>query len=468
MLLATWAWLFGSIWFNTTSGTPTTNFAKGLGASRFQFGLMTAIPFIASLLSLPASVLIEATGKRKLIFLIALYFQRVMWIPIALLPLWLMRQHGTGPSSLTIWVFLILLFLMHTGQAVGGPAWVSWMADLVPDRVRGKYFSRRRALGVFTAVPAAYIVGVALDWQLAFGPDAILKTCAIVFLVAAVCGFMDIQFFAHIPDIPTPPRKGLHLLRAMRRPLHNREYLWFVGFVATLWFSISFMAQFITLYVMETLTKEGRGGVNVTTQMMVIVAPNVAMLLVLSAWGRAVDRMGKKPVLTLASIGLIPIGIAWCFISGGNVWMGYLLSGLGQMLWCGVEVANLNLMMEFSGSDDENGNGGAGGGTAYAAVNTVIYNVAGCLGGLAAGLIAQALRNWEWQTSLKTFTLFDVLFALSAAARLIAVLVFLPHIHEHGARPAAEALRFMTTNIYNNLFNTIQYPLRLLRPRKAD
>ena len=53
--------------------------------------------------------------------------------------------------------------------------------------------------------------------------------------------------------------------------------------------------------------------------------------------------------------------------------------------------------------------------------------------------------------------------------RLAAVVVFLPHIHEPEARPTREALRFMTANIYNNLFSGILMPLRVLRlkPRES-
>ena len=39
---------------------------------------------------------------------------------------------------------------------------------------------------------------------------------------------------------------------------------------------------------------------------------------------------------------------------------------------------------------------------------------AGMAGGLASGAIAQALADWSWVTSFKTFTYYDVLFALSA------------------------------------------------------
>ena len=137
MELITLGWFFGSVWLTATTGSPATVFLKELNASPFQFGVVAALPFIASLLSLPASLLIERTGERKKIFLYGLYLQRLLWFPIALLPLWLVSHYGAHGTAGAMRIFLLLVFIMHAAGAAGGPAWVSWMADVVPDRVRG-------------------------------------------------------------------------------------------------------------------------------------------------------------------------------------------------------------------------------------------------------------------------------------------------------------------------------------------
>src|SRR5678815_5152531 len=67
--LVTLTWVFGAVWNTTVTGAPLTRFAAELQASPWQFGLLTAMPFIGSLLSLPASLLIERTGARKATFL---------------------------------------------------------------------------------------------------------------------------------------------------------------------------------------------------------------------------------------------------------------------------------------------------------------------------------------------------------------------------------------------------------------
>src|SRR5438067_2095606 len=125
MLLTTGGWMFGSVWSSAMSGTPLTLYAKKLGASQFQFGLLAALPFIASILSLPASILIEATGQRKRIFRLGLYLQRFLWLVIAVVPLWILNKGGRVHAQLAMSAFLWLMFVMYAGNAIGGPAWVT-------------------------------------------------------------------------------------------------------------------------------------------------------------------------------------------------------------------------------------------------------------------------------------------------------------------------------------------------------
>ncbi|MEO6436847.1 MAG: MFS transporter [Tepidisphaeraceae bacterium] len=467
MGLVTVSWVFGSVWATAIGGAPFSLFARDLHASEFQIGLLAALPFLASLVSMPASLLTERTGARKKIFLIALYVQRLLWVPIALIPLWIMTR-GSENSGLAIAVFMGLTLLMHSAGAMGGPAWLSWMADIVPDRVRGKYFSRRRQWGILSAIPTALAVGWLLDHYAGHaaggGGLSTLHWCAIIFVVSAVFGVIDIHMFQYVPDVPMEPRRQESVLKLLGGPLRDGQFLHFAGFVATLTFAVSFMGQFVTFYLLDKVGVTGTG-----IQLMLLVAPMLTQLVVLPVWGRAVDRMGKRPVMAIASLGLVPVGLGWCFMGPGMAWLGYLLSAAGAALWTGVEVANLNFVLEFSGSQDKDG--GESAGSAYVAMNSVIINVAGCLGGLSAGVIAMLLKDWHMDIALfglHSVGFYEVLFALSGILRGVAALAFLPGLREPDARPTAEAIRFMGSNIYNNLFNAILMPLRALRVRRPE
>ncbi len=471
MTLVTTAWLFGSVWMHATAGTPLANYAQAMDASELQKGMLAALPFVATLLSLPASLLIERTGKRKRIFFWGLYFQRLMWIPLALLPYWMVKMYGPAAKSHAMVLFLTLLFIMHSGNAIGGPAWTSWMADLIPERLRGIYFGRRRQWGILPAIPAALFVGWLLDRQADGSELTMMGWCSGIFLVAAIFGVLDIFLFHFVPDVPREPRPDASLFSAWREPLQNSQFLWFAGFVGMMVFAISFMGQFVTFYIIEHLNIDivgQRGSLNMVTQMMVLVVPATAQLMLFGVWGRAVDKMGKKPVLSLASLGLVPVALGWCLVTREHIWLGYVLSGLGAALWAGVEVANFNLVLQWSGSGEADS--GSRGGTGYTAVNAIIINIAGFGGGLAAGFLAQWLRdiNWQWVTQFKTFTFYDVLFAGSAVLRLLAVILFIPRIAEPAAAPTRQTLRFMTSNIYNNLQTAAMQPLRFLQNARRE
>jgi MFS family permease len=460
MSLITWAWVLGNVWQSATAGAPLTEFARGLGTTNLQFGILTALPFITALLCLPGAIFSEQSGQRKLVFLITLYAQRLIWIPIALIPLW-MSRHGGGATAWAADCFLLMMFFMYAVGNAGGPAWASWMADLVPERIRGKYFSVRRQVANLSGISAALIAGMLMDRHTnGTITRGLMSVCSMIFIGSAIFGIADIHLFHYIPDVHRPARHT-HWLRTLGKPLRDPQFLWFAGFVATLTFAVSFMGQFVTLYLVEQVHAK-----NTATQLITLAAPMIAQLLVLPVWGQAVDRMGKKPVLAIASAGLVPVGIGWCFMTANRIWLGFILSGLGGMLWAGVEIANFNMVLEMSASQEQGREGDSG----FFAINSVIINVAGCLGGVAAGLIAQYYQSMQWQPirSLRAFTFFDILFALSALMRLVALLAFLPMIKESTARPARQALRFMTANIYNNLFQAILQPLRLMGGKKQS
>lgn len=465
MVLVTVAWMFGSIYFSSTSGTPFTRFAEALRASPFQYGLLSAMPFIAALLSLPGSLYTDKTGQRKRIFLITHIAHRLLWIPIGFVPLWIYTNSGGGAGSAAISVFLLLVFMNYCGQALGGPAWFGWMADIVPGRLRGRYFSIRRSIGLLTAIPAALVVGWVLD-RLNTGaggadPVQMLRWCGYIFMAAAVFGVIDILLFLPVPNIKAVPHNR-PLREIFARPMRNKPFLWFAGFAATLTFAVSFMGQFVTLYLIRELKIN-----NLQIQLMLLVLPMVAQMVVLPAWGRATDIFGKKPVLIVSSLGFVPIGFGWCFMHAGGAWLGYALTVLGAALYAGVEVANFNVVLEFAGTDEQEGTSS----TTYFALANVFNNVAGAMGGLASGAIGEWLQHWTWNSGLPGLAqvgYFEVLFALSGVLRLAAVLVFLPRLHEPDSKPAAQVVRFMTANVYNNIFNAISLPLRMVKRRDEE
>jgi MFS family permease len=464
------AWIFGAIWSTATAGAPLTLFAQGLGASRFEFGLLAALPSLAALLCFAGSALVERYGRRKLIFLTGLYSQRFLWLILAPLCLYVLHRSPPGHASAALTLFLLLMFLQNAGASVGGVAWTSWMADIVPERIRGRYFNRRRQWGIVSAIPAACLVGWWLDHRLQPGnTPQMLITCAIIFTMSAAFGIADIASFHFVPDIQLPPKPRVPLLSTLGQPLRNRNFLLSVGCSATMTFSLGFMGQFVTLYLIDRVHAS-----NFQVQVMLLILPMIAQLLVLPIWGPASDRMGKKPLMVLSGLGMVLPGLGWSYLTGNNIWFGYLVAGLGAAMYAGIETANQNMVVELSASAPLPTGEPGPPNSSYFAVFTIICSITTCAGGFASGVAAQWLGNWQWRPTgalhflaFKTFDYYDALFFVSAIFRLLAVVLFLPWLKEPDARPAVEALRYMSANVYSNLVGVITTPFRFAS-RRSD
>jgi MFS family permease len=459
LTMITGAWMFGAIWFNVTTGAPLTLFFRGLGATPLQFGILAAIPYIAALCALPGSLLLESTGARKRIFLTAHYCQRSLWFVIGLAPLAMLMMYGQAAAPRAIVMLLPMMFVMYACGATGGPSWVSWMADIVPQRIRGTYFARRRQWGIVCAVPAALLVGFALDRlsssagiaMVPAGVPPIVFWCAVLFAITAFFGLADILGFQPLPHQPLEPRPAMAAVRALAHPLKDKPFLAFSGFVGLINFTVAFTNQFATLFVIERLNVD-----NLQAQLMLLVVPMALQLLLLPAWGAAVDRMGKKPLLILASLGMVPMALGWLLMGEGQIWLGYVLFGGGTALWTGIEVANFNAVI------DRNGGRQSAGGSGYHAVNTVIINVAGCAGGLVSGCIAGGLQGCAWQplAGFRPMDSYDALFALSGVVRIGALFLIAPLLFEPAARSVLATLRFMTVFTLARLLEPVASAMR--------
>lgn len=473
------AWMFGAVWFVAVAGAPFTRYASALGATPWHFGLLAAMPFIATLLSLPASLFIDSSGRRKGIFMIALYTQRFVWFAIAILPpLWFFNGGANGPA-IALYTFLSMMAISHICQAVGGPAWVSWMADLVPDRLRGTYFGKRRQLGFFTQIPAALIAGYVLD-HLAPISDvaATVRWCAVLFIVSTAFGVVDIALFHWVPHVPPRRPSGASVWITLLRPLKDKHFIWFCAYIAMLIMAIAPMGQFATLYLVEEL-KVGSQQI----QLMLLVLPMIGQFVVTPVWGRMADKIGRKPMLAISTLLLVPVGFGWCLMNFGWIWLGYGLTISGAMLWVAVEIANFNLVLEMSGSDDTTDEGEAsitaGRGSGYTSINSVILAIAGTIGGLGSGWLMTSLKDVHFtlgfQTLVRPFGNYEILFAVSAVVRLLATIIFLPRLHEPRPKGNAtlagstrEAIEFMADNVFDNVRGVVMEPIKrfLVRERK--
>ena len=109
--------MYGVVWLSIIGSSGVRVFAKMLGFSEFEFGLMTAIPNVANVAQLLASVLLERTGLRKYQFLYCSSVHRLLWLVVAVIPFAL-----PVPSRVAVVCMLLTLAFSWFMNALGAPA----------------------------------------------------------------------------------------------------------------------------------------------------------------------------------------------------------------------------------------------------------------------------------------------------------------------------------------------------------
>ena len=441
------AWMFGSAWMYLASGAAFTRYAKLLNVSHFGFGLLAAVPFIGAMVQLPTSMFLERYGHRKALFLWTNTIHRSLWLVIAAIP-WILPPGVQWP------VLIVLMLISALLANVATPAWMTWMADLVPQRIRGRYFSRRVQIGQAVGLALSMVSGLALDWPGSADPERLTAVISAMFAVAGACGVIDILIFSRVPD-PHPqahhrPRVGL--VELVRRPMANPNFRRFLGYSATMTLATGYMAQFLWLYLFDVA-----GMNNTWANSLMISVPICVTMLTYPFWGRMVDRFGTKPVLLLAGILVVNGGTFWIFVTPTSWLPGYVFVLIATLAWPGMDLAAFNILLRMTGT----GPRGLAGTTAVA-INSLGVAIAGALSGLLGGSVAAWLGN-DWRGSLFGWplTYHGVLFLISAGLRATSLLWIVPI--EEGRRMATrDALLYMANAAYSNLQLATGFSLRML------
>lgn len=386
--------------------TSLNRYGQALHLTPFAFGVLAALPFLTAFAQIPASYLVERWGHRKPVAIFGILTHRALWLAIAAVP-WVVPRAW--------WWLGLLAFvgLTNTFAHLGTPATTSWAADLVPWRLRGRYYALRGQLVRIINVPVCLVLGWALDRATRQGAHALLLALSIILALAALLGMVDSLLCLKLPDRWHRPRTaGLPFWEILLRPLADRNFRFFLGYNGFITLATGFVTPFVWLYLTEVV-KLG----NATAIFMTMVGTSVVSLFSMRLWGTLVDRWGCRRVLLVAGLLIINGASVWAFVTPSTLWTGYLLVLISSLGWPGMELATSNLLYSMS----ESGRGGERLGSAYAALNSAVVAVMGTLSGLLGGGIAELLKDWSYPVGEWRLTYHVVLFVISGLLRIVAL-----------------------------------------------
>lgn len=449
-----YAWTFGSVWLWAISGAAMTRFCKEMGVPEYGFGILATLPFVGTLLQVPASYLLEKHGQRKMVFLVLGTLGRGLWTFAALIP-WIM------PNAREWWWPAMALSLLVTWSCAQAavPAWMNWMSDVIPRQIRGRFFGLRNQIGQPIGLITTLGIGYALDQAAQVqdtNPDIMLKVTSAILGVGGLMGMLDILAFRFVDDPKThttPSTEGLASM--MLRPLKQPEFRRYLLFNFTLTLAIACIGQYIWLYLFDVV-----GWSNQRANLMLIGVPLLVRMFSFSLWGRLTDRLGKKPVMMIACSVSVVDTIGWILVGPDGYLLGYSLVLMSVFVWPGMEIANFNFMLGMSG-------GGRGkdrsGGVAHVAINSIATAIGGILSGLLAAVVAMTLVDWSYDLpALNLHLTYHSVLLLAAAGLKVAALICIFGLHEPKAVGTRDAIRYMTTSIYSNVRQAALMPTRVV------
>jgi MFS family permease len=465
MRVVTMAWMFGTVWMVCAGGTAVLNLGYLAGFTDFHWGVWAAMGFASTLAQLPASYHIERTGHRKRLFMVANISGRLMWPVLGVLAVGLMVLPNTAAARLMVaWMALAVVLGANALGQLATPSWNTWMADLIPARIRGRFFARRNVYSLSVQLTATVALGLLLDRvcppllreQIQNGvkhagdPEVrwLVWTLLGIFIVAGIMGTMDIALFRRVREIfLRSPRARIAPWEIVLGPLRERRFRQYVLSLATVTFGVALSMPFCGVHCQKYL-----GFNNLEAMLVLMMWGPIGSLVSSSFWGRATDRWGGRPILAITTVGIAMNIWGWLIMPPHGQVMAAMVNIFGGIAWCGYGIARTNLDFGFIDRD---------GRSTYGASTNVILALAGVVGSLVSGAMAHWTEGVSFHIGSFQVINYHLVFAASGLFRL-GGLFWLIGMPEPGAKPVGVVARQMAQGVLHNVPVLVFAPLRMI------
>ncbi len=406
-VLFIWEGSLATGFLTCTGGTVLTGFALWLGATPFHIGLLTSLPAFAALAQLVAPYFTERHGQRKRLMSLMAAGQRALWLLVAALP-FLILPPGAGVALLIGMVTIAAML-----GAVGAVPWLSWMADLVPKDMRGRYFATRNLIMGTVGLILGPVIGLFLDLWKGWAGDASPFGFVITFAAGAVLGLLAVWLLQRIVEPPMVQGSGESLAHRLTLPWKNAYFRRLILFRGYYIFVVNLAGPFFVVYHLQGL------GLNFGTVYILNTVGNLAMLLTLRWWGRLCDRWGNRKVMLVNTIGkgifplfYIAMAVTAPGIPTALTWVLLVAAQLFSVFEGGLELAANNLQLNIAPREHN---------TAYLATYSAVFSLCSAISPLIGGALLSLPAAAQVSLGPLNVAGIQVLFLVSGLLRLSSV-----------------------------------------------
>jgi MFS family permease len=431
---------FAMLYYPIINSALATYFFIAVGATDFHFGLLSGLPMIVVFLQFIGAMLVNVLDRRKPLWMFMIIASRLLYLPIVFCPL-LFPGMDKNATMVTI---ISLVAISSVFGNIMTPVWMSWMADLVPQRVLNTYWgTRTRWLSIVTIAASVLVAGIAYLAKAAGIPITTLFPIIVTFAVLA--GVLDIVMFLWVDEPPNIVVKGVSFMKAFAEPFAHPEYKTFLIYSCAWSASTMFAAAFMLPYAVRVL------GLREDVTQLIWCVGNIGVALSASQWGKIADRHGQKPVLAFCTWFKPLVAIAFIVVTKGTaVWLlpiAFLLDGAWN---AGNGVATNGFMMKIAPKENR---------AMYVAALIGLSSISGGVAAIVSGWVLEKYSWFEFHALGRTWTNYHIIFLMSVFMR-IACAVSVQLVREPGSTSTVLALDELL-NVWP--MNLIRFPIDLYR-----
>jgi Na+/melibiose symporter-like transporter len=292
----------GTIW--VTVCTPQAIFnvflVNYLGASSETLGILIGLMQTASLLQLVSVFIFAKLPSRKPFWLITSMLHR-----LASFGVMIAAMISASPSNrgISIRIVVISMVISWALTNVSSSGWLSWMVDIIPEKIRGTFFLRRSSVAQFVTVVWFFLASLAIDL---FPENRMALIYTIVIGLGALSGVIDILLYINIPE-PVKAHiasntagspgstSGMIAFKDFLEPLGNGNFVRYSVSIGAAIFAMNLIGPFQAPWI---TAKDGIGAPLTWLGIMTVIS-QLAWVVVAPFWGVVMDRFGRKYVVLI-------------------------------------------------------------------------------------------------------------------------------------------------------------------------
>lgn len=340
-----------------------------LNASASQLGLLAGLPQVVGAIFQLVSVWAGFYLKRLRMIVMGAALQVFIVGVIASLAFF--------SNEKSVWILIGLVVVYHSASHFIQPQWRALMGDLIPARIRGRFFARRTRITMVAALLAFFGGGFLLNAFQHYELSAV--GFFILFFVAMTGRFFSTLFLKKHPpmEVDSPYENVAAFSRTwaqLKLALADKSFREFTIFVALMNGAVAISAPFFAVYMLRDLSYT-------YLEFTFNIGASIFMqCLMLGLWGKISDQLGNR-VIMLATGAIIPfLPTLWIFST--NYFYLLSLQLLSGLLWSGFSLSTGNFLYDLRPHRTHF--------STYAALNACIVAVLVFAGSLLGGALASA------------------------------------------------------------------------------